>query len=167
MKTYYSLVLFVVSTLFFSLLRAEVSGGPSDLSEASKVDIKRLESQIQKQQDEYQKRPKRIFIGNNTKNKQFNDYVESWGRNMEKICNENYSLQAKNNKLNAILKVSVSIKSDGELEGIQINESSGYKAIDENVIDTIKKSAPFESFSDEMKKDADILTITRTWTLAY
>ena len=167
MKTNLSLVWFVLLTLFSSVLRSEEASVPSDLTEATKLEFERLEAQIQKQQEEYQKRPKRKFIGTHTRNKQFTDYVDNWRQRVEKIGNENYPLQAKNNKLYGSLNVTVSIKSDGELEGIQINKSSGYKLLDENVIDTIRKSAPFEPFSEEMKKDTDILSITRTWTFAY
>lgn len=165
MKTIYPLVLFVVSILFSSLLWSEEMA-PNNLSEATKLEFERLEAQIQKQQEEYQKRPKKKSTETHTRSKQFIDYVENWRQKVEKIGNENYPLQAKNNKLYGSLNVTVSIKSDGELESMQINKSSGYKVLDENVIDTIKKSAPFEPFSDEMKKDTDILSITRTWTFA-
>jgi periplasmic protein TonB len=166
MKTNNSLVLFVLLTLFSSELWSEEGGVPSNLSEATKLELDRLEAQIQKQQEEYQKRPKRKFIGTQTKNALFADYIDKWGKKVEKVGNENYPIEAKNNKVFGNLNVTVSIKSDGELEGIQINKSSGYKVLDENVLDTIRKSAPFEPFSEEMKKDTDILSITRTWTFA-
>jgi periplasmic protein TonB len=167
MKTKYSLVLFVLLTLFSSVLWSEEDGVPSNLPEATKLEFERLEAQIRKQQEEYQKRPKRKFIGTQTKDIQFTDYIDKWSQKVEKVGNENYSLEAKNNKLYGSLNVTVSIKSDGELEGIQINKSSGYKVLDENVLDTIRKSAPFEPFSDEMKKEADILSINRTWTFTH
>lgn len=161
------LVLFVLLTFFSSVLRSEEVRVPSDLSETTKLEFERLEAQIQKQQEEYQKRPKRKFIGTQTKNKRFTDYIDRWHQKVEKIGNENYSLEAKNNKLYGSLNVTVSIKSDGELEYIQLNKSSGYKILDENVLDAIRKSAPFEPFSDEIKKDTDILSITRTWTFTH
>ncbi len=166
MKTNYLLVLFVLFTLFSSALRSEESV-PSDLHEAAKLEMERLEAQIQKQQEEYQKRPKRKFIGTQIKDTRFTDYINKWHQKVEKIGNENYPIEAKNNKLYGSLNVTVSIKSDGVLESIQINKSSGHKILDENVLDTIRKSAPFEPFSDEMKKDTDVLSIPRTWTFTH
>ncbi len=166
MKTNKSLVLFVLLTLFSSVLWSEEGGVPSNLSEATKLEFERLKAQIQKQQDEYQKRPKTKHIGAQTKEYRFAIYVDNWSKQVEKVGNDNYPAEAKNNNAYGKLSPTVCIKQNGELDGIEINKSSGHKILDEYVLDTIKKSAPFEPFSEEIKKDTDILCITRTWTFA-
>lgn len=131
---------------------------------ASALDMARLEAQIAKQQEEYQKRPKRKYIGARTEEYKWATYVESWRQKVEKIGNLNYPEQAKAQKLYGKLRITVNIKSDGSLESVQINQSSGHKVLDDAAINIIKMSAPYTRFPDDLKKEVDILGITRTWT---
>ncbi|HEX5539910.1 MAG TPA: energy transducer TonB, partial [Methylophilaceae bacterium] len=61
---------------------------------ASSLDMVRLEAQIAKQQEEYQKRPKRKFIGARAQEYRFATYVESWRQKVEKVGNLNYPVEA-------------------------------------------------------------------------
>jgi periplasmic protein TonB len=124
----------------------------------------RLEAQIAKQQDEYQKRPKKRFIGARAKEASDAMYLDSWRRKVEKIGNENYPQEAKDKKVYGQLRMTVSIKSDGSLESIEINQSSGSKILDEAAKSIVRRAAPFSRFEGEMKRTTDILSITRTWT---
>lgn len=131
---------------------------------AQSLEIDRLEALIAKQQDEFQKRPKRRFIGARTQEYRFALYVEAWRQKIEKIGNLNYPKAAKDNKLYGQLRLTVSIKSDGSLEGIEINKSSGSKVLDEAARHIVELGAPYARFPDDIHKDTDILTVTRTWT---
>ncbi|WP_082889177.1 energy transducer TonB [Methylovorus sp. MM2] len=140
---------------------AKVSG--VDLM-ASSLDIARLEAQIAKQQDDYQKRPKRKYIGARTQEYRFAAYVESWRQKVEKIGNMNYPEAAKDQKLYGQLRMTVSIRSDGSIESIEVNQSSGYKVLDDAAKRIVEMAAPYAVFPEDIKKDTDILGITRTWT---
>jgi protein TonB len=131
---------------------------------ASSLDIARLEAQIAKQQDEYQKRPKRKYVGARTQEYRFATYVESWRQKVEKIGNLNYPEEAKDQKLYGQLRLTVSIKADGSIENIEINQSSGHKILDDAAQRIVKLAAPYAAFPEEVRKDTDILSITRTWT---
>ena len=131
---------------------------------AQALEIDRLEALIAKQQDEFQKRPKRKFIGARTQEYRFALYVEAWRQKIEKIGNLNYPQAAKDNKLYGQLRLTVSIKADGSLEGIEINKSSGSKILDEAARHIVELAAPYASFPDNIRKDTDILSVTRTWT---
>ena len=131
---------------------------------AQALEIDRLEALIAKQQDEFQKRPKRKFIGARTQEYRFALYVEAWRQKIEKIGNLNYPKAAKDNKLYGQLRLTVSIKADGSLEGIEINKSSGSKVLDEAARHIVELAAPYASFPDDIRKDTDILSVTRTWT---
>ena len=137
--------------------------GASDLM-ASSLDIARLEAQIARQQDEYQKRPKRKYIGARTQEYRFAAYVESWRQKVEKIGNLNYPEAAKDQKLYGQLRMTVSIRADGTIENIEINQSSGYKVLDDAAKRIVELAAPYAAFPEDLKKDTDILGITRTWT---
>lgn len=131
---------------------------------ASAKEIDRLEALIAKQQDEYQKRPKRKFIGARTQEYRFAMYVEAWRQKVERIGNLNYPEAARDQKLYGNLQMTVSIKADGSIEKIKIDRSSGHKLLDEAAKRIVELSAPFSEFTKDIKSDTDILSITRTWT---
>jgi protein TonB len=128
------------------------------------LEMDRLEALISKQQDEYQKRPKRKFIGGRTKEYRYALYVESWRQKVEKVGNLNYPEAAKNLKLYGQLQLTVSIKADGSIESIEINRSSGHKVLDAAAIHIVEMGAPYARFPDDIRKEIDVLSITRTWT---
>jgi periplasmic protein TonB len=135
----------------------------ADITSAA-LEMDRLEALISKQQDEYQKRPKRKFVGGRTKEYRYALYVESWRQKVEKVGNLNYPEAAKNLKLYGQLQLTVSIKSDGSLESIEINRSSGHKVLDEAAKHIVELGAPYARFPDDVRKEIDVLSITRTWT---
>ena len=131
---------------------------------AASLEIDRLEAQIAKQQEEYQKRPKRRFLGARAKAADDALYLEAWRQKVERIGNMNYPAAARNQKLYGRLQLTASIRSDGSIEGITIDKSSGSKVLDNAAINIVKLAAPYSKFSAKMKKTTDILGITRTWT---
>lgn len=131
---------------------------------AAALEMDRLEALIAKQQDEYQKRPKRKFIGARVKEYRYAVYVEAWRQKVEKIGNLNYPEAAKNLKLYGQLQMTVSINADGSIESIELNRSSGHKVLDEAAKHIVELGAPYARFTDDMHKETDILSITRTWT---
>lgn len=131
---------------------------------AASLEMDRLQAQIAKQQDEYQKRPKRKFIGARTKEYRFAMYVESWRQKVERIGNMNYPEAAKAQKLYGQLRMTVSIKADGTLESVVIDQASPHEVLNEAAKRIVELAAPYAVFPEEVKKDTDILSITRTWT---
>ncbi len=131
---------------------------------AASIEIDQLEAQIAKQQDEYQKRPKRRFLGSRTKEASDAMYLEAWRQKVERIGNMNYPEAARNQKIYGKLQLTVSIKSDGSIEKIIIERSSGSKILDEAAKNILNLAAPYAKFTEEMQKNTDILDITRTWT---
>ena len=83
---------------------------------------------------------------------------------MEKVGNQNYPEAAKNLKLYGQLQMTVSIKADGSIDSIEINRSSGHKILDEAAKHIVEMAAPYAKFPDDVRKEIDILGITRTWT---
>lgn len=134
-----------------------------DISAAA-LEMDRLEAVISKQQDDYQKRPKRKFLGGRTKEYKYALYVESWRQKVEKIGNLNYPEAARDLKLYGQLQMTVSIKPDGSVDSIEINRSSGHKVLDAAAKHIVELGAPYAQFPDDIRKEVDILSITRTWT---
>ncbi len=131
---------------------------------AASLEMDKLQAQIDKQQSEYQKRPKKRHIGARTKEYRFALYVESWRQKVERIGNMNYPEAAKAQKLYGQLQMTVAIKSDGSLESIEIDRPSNHKVLDDAAKRIVELAAPYAVFPADIKKDTDILYITRTWT---
>ena len=131
---------------------------------AAALEMNRLEALIAKQSDDYQKRPKRKFIGARTKEYRYALYVDAWRQKVEKIGNLNYPEAAKDLKLYGQLQMTVSIKADGSIEKIELNKSSGHKVLDEAAKHIVEMAAPYAKFPDDVHKEIDVLSITRTWT---
>ncbi|MBI4193499.1 MAG: energy transducer TonB [Betaproteobacteria bacterium] len=135
----------------------------SELMQRS-LEIARLEAQISKDWDSYQKRPRRRFIGARTQEFRFARYIEDWRLKIERVGELNYPQAARDQRLYGSLVVTVSIKADGVLEKVEINRPSGWKVLDEAALRIVKLAAPFAPFPADISRDTDILSITRTWT---
>lgn len=131
---------------------------------ARSLDAVRLEAELSRNMDEYQKRPKRKFLGSRVRETRFAAYVEAWRQKVEKIGNLNYPSAAKEQKLYGQLRLTVSIRADGSVEKVELNKSSGSKILDDAAIRIVSLGEPYAQFPPEVKQDTDIIEITRTWT---
>ena len=135
-----------------------------DNAVSAALEIERREAQIAKQFDEYQKRPKTTFIGARTQEYRFATYVEAWRQKIEKIGTLNFPEEAKTQKIYGQLRMTVSLRADGSIVSIEINQSSGHRVLDDAAVRIVRLAAPFPAFPEDIRKDTDILGITRTWT---
>lgn len=126
--------------------------------------LSRLEAQIERDYNAYQSRPKRRFLGMHTNEDRFARYVEEWRAKVEHIGNLYYPFEARHKKLYGSLRLTVHIKADGSLEKIDIDRSSGSKILDDAALDILQQAAPFAPFPEEIRRDTDVLVISRTWT---
>ncbi len=131
--------------------------------EQRKLEIARLEAQIAKDFEAYQKLPRRKFIGARTQEYRFAQYVEDWRIKIERIGNLNYPEAARQKKIFGSLQLTVSIRADGSLENMEVSRSSGQPILDAAAQRIVKLAAPFAPFPPDIRKDTDILSITRTW----
>ena len=127
------------------------------------LEIARLEAQISKEWDSYQKRPRRRFVGARTQEFRFARYIEDWRVKVERVGEMNYPQAARDQKVYGSLVVTVSIKADGSLDRVEINRPSGVRLLDEAALRIVRLAAPFAAFPADIAKDTDILSITRTW----
>lgn len=132
-----------------------------DLAESARA-MARLEGEINKSVDEYNKRPRTRFIGARTKEYRFAQYIESWRQKVERIGTLNYPEEARG-KLYGSLVLTASINHDGSLNRVDINRSSGYKVLDDAARRIVRMAAPYADFPPDIRRDTDILEITRTW----
>ena len=122
----------------------------------------RLQAQIDRQIDEYQKRPRKKFIGANAAEYRFAQYEEEWRAKVERWGTVNYPAEARG-KLYGNLRLTVTIRPDGSVENIELDRSSGLKVLDAAAFKIVKMASPFAAFPASIKRDTDLLVITRTW----
>ncbi len=131
----------------------------------SALAIARLEAQISRQSEEYNKRPRKEFIGSRAREYRFAQYVEDWRLKVERIGNLNYPDSARG-RIYGSLVLTVSIKADGNLDTVEVQRSSGHQILDRAAERIVKMASPYAGFPANIKRDTDILVITRTWTFA-
>lgn len=122
----------------------------------------RLEAQIDRQTNAYNKRPRKKNIGTRAEEYRFAQYVEDWRQKVERIGNLNYPEAAKGRWYGKVM-MTVTILSDGQVKDIEINRSSGVPVLDESARRIVRMSAPYAAFPDNIQRDTDIIEITRTW----
>jgi protein TonB len=142
--------------------KSQVSG--ADLAESALI-IARMEAQIAHQIDEYNKRPRKTFVGARAVEVRYALYVEDWRQKIERIGNLNYPESARG-RIYGSLRLTVSINSDGTLAAMDLERSSGYKILDAAAQQIVRLAAPYAKFPPDIRKETDILVITRTWHFA-
>ncbi len=98
-----------------------------DLRELALAAMK-LQAQIDKRQEEYQKRPRKQFIGANASEYRFAQYEEDWRNKVERVGTLNYPAEARG-KIYGNLRLEVTIRPDGNIETIRLERSSGLKVL--------------------------------------
>ena len=141
----------------------EVPPQPSgrDLADLSLAAM-RLQAQIDRQVQEYQKRPRKKFIGARAAEYRFAQYEEDWRLKIERIGTLNYPAEARGRHYGN-LRLTVTIRPDGSVESGELDRSSGLKVLDAAAFKIVRMATPFAAFPPEIRRDTDLLVITRTW----
>ena len=122
----------------------------------------RFEGEIARDMDEYNKRPRKKNIGTRVEEYRFAQYLEDWRLKVERVGTLNYP-EAARGRLYGNLILSVTIKSDGSIDRIDIDRSSGHRILDDAARRIVSMAAPYAAFPPNIRKDFEILEITRTW----
>ena len=124
-----------------------------------------LQAKIARQTQAYQERPRKHHIGANAREYRFAQYEEDWRAKIERVGTLNYPAEARG-KLYGTLRMSVTIRPDGTVDTIDLDRSSGLKVLDKAAFRIVQMAAPFAVFPPDIRKDTDLLVITRTWFFA-
>lgn len=127
-----------------------------------KLEMARLSQEIQRESEQYAKRPKRKFISANTREYAYAGYMSAWVARVERIGNLNYPDDARRQELHGQLVLTVGLNRDGSIKSIDIIQPSGHKILDDAAIRIVNLSAPFNVLPKDGEA-VDELYITRTW----
>lgn len=122
----------------------------------------RLQAQIARQIDEYQKRPRKKFIGASAAEYRFAQYEEDWRAKVERWGTVNYPAEARG-KIYGNLRLTVTLRPDGTVAAIDLDRSSGLKVLDAAAFRIVRMASPYAPFPPDIRRDTDLLVITRTW----
>ena len=125
--------------------------------------IARIEAEIDQSLKAYSKRPRERIITSQTRSFRDAAYLEAWREKIERIGNLNYPEEARRQNLSGSLVLDVALRPDGSLISVEVRHPSGHKILDDAAVRIVHLAAPFAPFPVEMRKDTDILHITRAW----
>ena len=127
------------------------------------VAIARLEAEIAREWEAYQKLPKRKFVGARTHSVPEAEYLDSWRQRIERVGTANFPDEAKRRGVYGTVMVTVAIRADGSVEKIEIDRSSGSTILDVAVERIVQLAGPFQPFPGALRKEVEVLHITRNW----
>lgn len=127
------------------------------------AEMANLAARIQERGSAYASRTRRKAVSTATREYIYATYMEAWRRKVERIGNLNYPSEARELGLFGSLILHVAVRSDGSLEGIRVVRSSGHDVLDQAAIRIVELAAPFAPFPENIKRETDVLDITRTW----
>ncbi len=140
----------------------DVSPTAAELVERS-LEIARLSAEIDRSMADYAQRKRHRFLSARTRAFRDAVYLDAWRAKIERIGNLNYPEEARRRHLTGSLILDVAINPDGSLNAVTLRRSSGHKVLDDAAIRIVRLAAPFAPFPEEMRRDTDVLHITRTW----
>jgi len=90
-------------------------------------------------------------------------YMKDWESKVERTGNLNYPEAAAKKNFSGTLTMDVGINADGSIYSIRVSRSSGNPALDEAAKRIVRISAPFAPLPLDLRKELDVLVITRVW----
>lgn len=112
--------------------------------------------------ERYNAKPRQRFIGASAQEDAYAHYLEAWRTKIEQLGTEHYPEQAKG-RVYGNLQLTVHIRQDGTLSHIDIESPSEHAILNLAAQRIVQLAAPFAPLPPAIAKDADILSITRTW----
>ena len=127
-------------------------------------EISSLQARLDEQRQAYAQRPRVRRITSVSARAHYEAaYIDAFRRKVEETGTRNFPHQALSRDTFGNVRLMVALEPDGEVRDMEILQSSGYPFLDEAAKQSVRMSAPFEPFTEEMRDNADILEIIRTW----
>lgn len=126
--------------------------------------VAEITAELNQSQETETRKTRRVYINSvNAQKYKAAAYEHAWQQKIERVGNLNYPDEARRQKLSGSLLLAVGIRQDGSIDSIKVLHSSRHTVLDEAAERIVQLAAPFAPFPEELKKEADVLVITRTW----
>jgi protein TonB len=140
---------------------------PKDLSASELIErsmeMANLSEQVNESMQAYAKQPKQVFVSARTQEFKYANYMIEWVKKVERVGNLNYPDAARREGISGKLLLDVALNPDGTVRNISVLRPSGQALLDEAAVRIVNLAGPFLPFPPEIRKEADVLHITRTW----
>jgi protein TonB len=132
---------------------------------STQQEIDRLTAELDRHAQAASKHKRRKVLNASTQEYKYASYLEAWRRKVERIGNLNYPDEARRKGIYGSLILHVAVRADGSIEQIRLLRSSGHKVLDDAAIRIVRLAGKdgFAPFPPEIRKEVDVLDITRTW----
>jgi periplasmic protein TonB len=134
----------------------------SELIERS-MEMFAISDQVSESIQAYANQPKQVFVSARTQEFKYSNYMIEWVKKVERVGNLNYPDAARRDGISGKLLLDVALNPDGTVRKISVLRPSGHALLDEAAVRIVNLASPFLPFPPEIRKEADVLHITRTW----
>ncbi len=111
----------------------------------------------------HEKRPRHRQLSPRTKEYAFARYMDAWQTRIEETGLLHFPDEIRRQHLSGYLIMDVGINADGTIYEINVLTPSRHSLLDDTAKRIARLAAPFIPFSANIRKEVDILHITRTW----
>lgn len=107
--------------------------------------------------------PRELIISANTREARIAAYLSRWKNRIERIGTLNFPHAADSIGLTKFPTLEVAINSDGNLNEVIIRNSSGIRTLDQDAMNIVRISAPFDPFPEFLRTEYDVLRFAYEW----
>ncbi len=132
----------------------------------ARANIASIQAEIDQKFEARSKRPRKKFISASTREASYVYYMDGWKKKVERVGDLNYPSEATRRKISGCLTLDVALNSDGTIYKVEISKSSGQQVLDDAALRIAHLAAPYPQFPESIRKETDILYITRTWVFS-
>lgn len=102
-------------------------------------------------------------LSSQTRDSVFGPYEEAYRQKVEQVGRVNYPPPVDGRPLYGTVRVTATIRQDGSLALIEIRQPSGSPNLDDAARRIIQMAAPFQPFTEAMRAETDLVSITRSF----
>ena len=107
--------------------------------------------------------PRELIISANTREARIAAYLSRWKNRIERVGTLNFPNAADSTGLTRFPTLEVAINSDGELNEVIVRNSSGIRTLDQDAMNIVIISAPFDPFPEFLRAEYDVLRFAYEW----
>ncbi len=131
--------------------------------DALAVERSQLTAALDSAWQEYEAAPRHKYIHARTLEYRYARYMDAWRARVERVGNLNYPTEARARRLAGSLVLDVAIAADGSVSAISLVRPAQYEILNDAARRIVQLAGPFEALPPEIRRDTDVLHITRTW----
>jgi hypothetical protein len=148
--------------LFIGILfiASQVGTTSGDREESARRSSLEAQQALHESAASYRRNPRRKFVGG-TMEPRFAAYVDKVAGKIERLGNTEFKSQLRG--VTGKVQVTMAIRFDGNIESVEVGEHTGGSAVPTTAVHLVRRAEPFEWFPEDVRRDTDVLHITRTF----